>query len=110
MKVALKHRDKQQEFLEAKFSSVTYKTFNQLTPKQRIKHKNYLLKYLERLIKHPKTQKVRVIENKFPKEEVNQPDFFCVKEPISWATSTKIKNEIEIITNQINLLENEQID
>jgi len=89
------------------FSFVTTSPSEFLTEKEIVAHKQFLIFYLERLIKHSLTDKCRVIKNKFNSEEINQADFYAVKEPIPYLQCVSIQREIQLITNQINNLENE---
>ena len=90
------------------FSFATYRKADYANPKKREDHIKCLMKYLEALVKHSHTDKCRIIENAYSKSEIDQPEFFCVKEKISWGVASKIISEIQKVTNQINILENEQ--
>ena len=99
------------EEIKKPFSFATFFSYAPFKEEEKIKRKRkhieMLEKYLRNLIKHSQTEKCRVIENQFKKEEVNQPDFFFVKEQISWGCANRMNTEIQAITNHINFLENE---
>ncbi len=64
---------------------------------------NQLEKYLESLKNHSMLHKDMIIEIKFSKKI----KFFAYEKSLSFQEINKIKEEIELITNQINKLKNE---
>lgn len=103
----MKYKITSEDLVYKPFSFVSTSKSEFLSEKEIQEHKRFLIFYLERLVKHSLTDKCRVIKNRFAEKEIDQADFYAIKEPIPYLQCMSIQREIQAITNQINQLENE---